>query len=55
LFPVLNYETPDPQCPVAAVASGGVSPGDSFLNLSYAPTGQASALMVRAFDYTARG
>jgi len=48
LFRVLNYETPDPQCPVAPVTSDGVSPGGSVLNLSYAPTGQASALIVRA-------
>jgi 3-oxoacyl-[acyl-carrier-protein] synthase II len=48
LFPVLNYETPDPQCSVAPVASDGVSPGGSVLNLSYAPTGQASAIIVRA-------
>jgi 3-oxoacyl-[acyl-carrier-protein] synthase II len=48
LFPVLNYETPDPQCRVAPVTSDGVTPGGSVLNLSYAPTGQASALIVRA-------
>jgi 3-oxoacyl-[acyl-carrier-protein] synthase II len=49
LFPVLNYQTPDPQCPVAAVTTNDVPPGDSFVNLSYAPTGQASAVVVRAF------
>jgi len=45
----LTTET-HPQCPVAAVTSGGVSPGGSVLNLSYAPTGQASALIVRALN-----
>ena len=50
LFPVLNYETPDPQCPVAAVTRDDVSPGDSFINLSYCPTGQATAVVVRAFS-----
>ncbi|HEV7222468.1 MAG TPA: beta-ketoacyl-[acyl-carrier-protein] synthase family protein [Pirellulales bacterium] len=49
LFPVLNYETPDPACPVAAVA-GGADPGDSFLNLSVTPQGQASCVIVRRFD-----
>ena len=24
LFPTLNYETPDPDCPVAVAADGGV-------------------------------
>ncbi len=50
LFPVLNYETPDPDCPVSAVTSDDVSPGDSLLNLSYCPTGQATAIVVRAFS-----
>jgi 3-oxoacyl-[acyl-carrier-protein] synthase II len=50
LFPVLNYENPDPECPVAAVTSADVSPGDSVLNLSYCPTGQATAVVVRAFS-----
>jgi 3-oxoacyl-[acyl-carrier-protein] synthase II len=50
LFPILNYETPDPECPVAAVRSqnGDISPGQSFLNLSVTPQGQASAVLVRA-------
>jgi 3-oxoacyl-[acyl-carrier-protein] synthase II len=50
LFPVLNYETPDPQCPVAAVVAEDVPPGDSCVNLSYCPTGQATAVVVRAFS-----
>jgi 3-oxoacyl-[acyl-carrier-protein] synthase II len=48
LFPVLNYETPDPDCPVAA-AAGDADPGDSFLNLSVTPQGQASCVIVRRF------
>jgi 3-oxoacyl-[acyl-carrier-protein] synthase II len=48
LFPILNYRTPDPECPVAAVTDGDVPPGDSFINLNVTPQGQASALMVRA-------
>jgi 3-oxoacyl-[acyl-carrier-protein] synthase II len=52
LFPVLNYETPDPQCPitVAAPNNGSVSPGKSFLNLNVTPQGQASAVLVRAMQ-----
>jgi 3-oxoacyl-[acyl-carrier-protein] synthase II len=48
LFPVLNFETPDPDCPVR-VARLGDSPGDSFINLSVTPQGQASAVAVRRF------
>lgn len=48
LFPVLNYQTPDPQCPVYVVTNGGPLPGPSFLNLSVTPQGQASAALIRA-------
>ncbi len=47
LFPILNYETPDPECPVAAVTTDDRSAGGSFINLSVTPQGQASAVMVR--------
>lgn len=43
---VLNYETPDPDCPVSAVCTDDVPPGGSFLNLSVTPQGQASVLLV---------
>jgi 3-oxoacyl-[acyl-carrier-protein] synthase II len=49
LFPILNYETPDPECAVSAVRSADVPPGMSFINLSVTPQGQASAAMVRRF------
>jgi 3-oxoacyl-[acyl-carrier-protein] synthase II len=50
LFPVLNYETPDPECPIAVVAQDGQVPtGDSCLNLNVTPQGQAAALLVRKF------
>jgi 3-oxoacyl-[acyl-carrier-protein] synthase II len=50
LFRVLNYETPDPECPVAAVASDDVNPGANFVNLNVTPQGQASAVLVARFD-----
>lgn len=50
LFPVLNYETPDPECPVAVVTEGKTPPGSSFINLSVTPQGQASAVLVRRFE-----
>ncbi len=46
LFPILNYENPDPDCPVAAVTNGDASPGRTFINLSVTPQGQASAVLV---------
>ncbi len=49
LFPILNYTTPDPECPVAAVRNGDARPGASFINLSVTPQGQAAAVMVRRF------
>ncbi|MHB8970210.1 MAG: beta-ketoacyl-[acyl-carrier-protein] synthase family protein [Pirellulaceae bacterium] len=49
LFPVLNYETPDAQCPVHVVTSTEVPPGDVFVNLNVTPLGQASSLAVRRF------
>jgi 3-oxoacyl-[acyl-carrier-protein] synthase II len=47
LFPILNYETPDPRCPIYAVRSFGGLAGDSFLNVNVTPQGQASAVAVR--------
>lgn len=49
LFPILNYETPDPECRVAAVTEAGADPGESFLNLSVTPTGQASCVLVKRY------
>jgi 3-oxoacyl-[acyl-carrier-protein] synthase II len=47
LFPMLNYQTPDPDCPVAAVTDHQQQPGSSFVSLSVTPQGQASAVMIR--------
>ena len=49
LFRTLNYETPDPQCPINVVATDDVDPGGSVLSLNVSPQGQAGALLVRAF------
>ncbi len=49
LFPVLNYETPDPACPVEAVRSSDVPAGETFVNLNTTPQGQASAVVVRRY------
>ena len=47
LFRTLNYETADPQCPVAVVTAADTSPGDNFINLNMTPQGQASAVVVK--------
>jgi 3-oxoacyl-[acyl-carrier-protein] synthase II len=49
LFPVLNYETPDDQCPVSVVREQGTSPGETFINLNITPQGQASSAVFRKF------
>jgi 3-oxoacyl-[acyl-carrier-protein] synthase II len=47
LFPLLNYETPDPDCLISAVYAGHAPPsGSSFVNLSFTPQGQASVALV---------
>jgi 3-oxoacyl-[acyl-carrier-protein] synthase II len=48
LFRTLNYETPDPQCPVNVVHTADVPSGDSFINVNVSPQGQASAVAIRA-------
>lgn len=46
LFSVLNFESPDPDCPIRVAQGTDISAGDSFLNLSVTPQGQASAVLV---------
>ena len=51
LFPVLNYETPDPECPIGIVRPGqSPSAGHNVLNINVTPQGQASALLVAQLD-----
>ncbi|HUE70003.1 MAG TPA: beta-ketoacyl-[acyl-carrier-protein] synthase family protein [Pirellulaceae bacterium] len=50
LFRTLNYETPDPACPIHVVAGDGEPPGDSFINVNLTPQGQGSAIVVRRFS-----
>ncbi len=45
---VLNYQTPDPACPLVVVADENRPAGGSFLNLSVTPQGQAAVLYVAA-------
>jgi 3-oxoacyl-[acyl-carrier-protein] synthase II len=49
LFPVLNYQTPDPDCPIRVVADREVDAGDSFISLNVTPQGQAAGVLVRSY------
>ena len=47
LFPILNYEFPDPECPIQAVQEPTPIRQRSFINLNVSPQGQASAVIIR--------
>ena len=47
LFPVLNFVTPDEECPVIVVRTLDVPAGNVFLSVSLTPLGHASAVAVR--------
>jgi 3-oxoacyl-[acyl-carrier-protein] synthase II len=47
LFRTLNYETPDPECPIHVVRDNATPAGTRFINLSVTPQGQASGLVVQ--------
>ncbi len=49
LFPILNYTTPDPDCPISAVTTADALPGDNFISANVTPQGQASAIVVQKF------
>lgn len=49
LFPAINYQTPDPACPLNVVTDGEIPSGDVFLNVNVSAQGQASCLAVRRF------
>jgi 3-oxoacyl-[acyl-carrier-protein] synthase II len=46
--PTLNYETPDPDCPVNVVTEIQPAKGRAFVKLNHNATGQAAAVVVSA-------
>jgi 3-oxoacyl-[acyl-carrier-protein] synthase II len=44
--PTLNYETPDPDCPVNVVADARAAESKTFVKLNHSTTGQAAAVVV---------
>ncbi|MCA9174349.1 MAG: beta-ketoacyl-[acyl-carrier-protein] synthase family protein [Planctomycetales bacterium] len=49
MFPLLNYTTRDPACPIRA-AEADEDPGDCFVNINVTPQGQAAAVVVKRYD-----
>jgi 3-oxoacyl-[acyl-carrier-protein] synthase II len=47
---VLNYKTPDPNCPLSVVSGDNMPAGGSFLKLSVTPQGQAAVLYIGAAE-----
>jgi 3-oxoacyl-[acyl-carrier-protein] synthase II len=46
IAPTLNYETPDPECPVKVVTDLQPSDGKAFIKLNHNTTGQAAAVII---------
>lgn len=49
LFPILNCDSLDDECPISAVTENGTSAGSSFINTNVTPQGQASSIVFRKF------
>jgi len=47
VFPTLNYETPDSECPVFISAKNDIPAGNSFIKIAFNRQGQASAVLVK--------
>ena len=49
LFPILNCDNLDADCPIQAVTDTSYSPGECFINLNMTPQGQASSVLIKKF------
>jgi 3-oxoacyl-[acyl-carrier-protein] synthase II len=52
LFPLLNHETPDPECPIRPARADDAA-GNVFLSSSVTPQGQAGSVVVRGWNLKA--
>lgn len=50
LFPVMNCDNLDEQCPISVVREKGTSPGNSFISTNITPQGQASSIAIQKFE-----
>jgi 3-oxoacyl-[acyl-carrier-protein] synthase II len=52
LFPLLNHDTPDPECRIRAAKAGDPA-GGVFISSSVTPQGQASSVVIRSWSLQA--
>jgi 3-oxoacyl-[acyl-carrier-protein] synthase II len=52
LFPLLNHDASDPDCPIRP-AVGGDAAGDAFISSAVTPQGQAGSVVIRGWDLSA--
>ncbi|NND95815.1 MAG: beta-ketoacyl-[acyl-carrier-protein] synthase family protein [Pirellulaceae bacterium] len=50
LFPILNCDSLDPNCPINACTQSGTAAGDNFISANITPQGQASAIRIQRFS-----
>ncbi|MCS7306785.1 MAG: beta-ketoacyl-[acyl-carrier-protein] synthase family protein [Thermoguttaceae bacterium] len=50
LFATLNYQTPDPECPIYVVREAAQPPGSCFININVTPQGQAAGVLIRKYE-----
>ncbi|MDO5553721.1 MAG: beta-ketoacyl synthase N-terminal-like domain-containing protein [Planctomycetia bacterium] len=50
LYPILNNEKDDPNCPIRPVREFGIPSGNQFLKLAFNHFGQASAILMRRYE-----
>lgn len=50
LFPILNCDSLDDDCPISAVTEKGTSAGNSFISTNVTPQGQASSIVLQKFS-----
>ncbi|MFM8494761.1 MAG: hypothetical protein ACKOEM_04445 [Planctomycetia bacterium] len=49
LFPLLNHESTDPECPIRPARSGDPA-GAAFISTAVTPQGQAGSVVIRGWD-----
>ena len=50
LFPQINYDTPDPECPITVNTSADTPAGDTAVTLNFNAQAQAGAAMISKFE-----
>jgi len=52
LFPLLNHDTADPECPIRPARIGDAA-GNAFISSAVTPQGQAGSVVIRGWDLSA--